>query len=54
VLVGENPLTTIRFREGAEEPMGAPIEEGGAPGADGGKGSTHRPYSFQQRAKKKV
>lgn len=51
VLVGENPLTTIKFREGSEEPMGAPLEEGGDP-AKGG--STHRPYSFQQRAKKKV
>jgi serine/threonine protein kinase len=53
VLVGENPLNEIRFREGAEEPGGAPLEEGGGPG-DGGKSATHRPYSFQQRAKKKV
>lgn len=52
VLVGENPLTTIRFREGAEEPLGAPLEEGAA-GTEGGKSATHRPYSFQQRAKKK-
>lgn len=51
VLVGENPLTAIRFREGAEEPMGAPLDEDG----DGGdkKGPTHRPYSFQQRRGKK-
>ena len=52
VLVGENPLTSIRFREGAEEPMGAPLDEDGEPG-DGKKGPTHRPYSFQQRRGKK-
>ncbi len=51
VLVGENPLTTIRFREGAEEPLGAPLDE---EGGDGDKKPTHRPYSFQQRAKKKI
>ena len=50
VLVGENPLTSIRFREGAEEPMGAPLDEDG----DGdSKKPTHRPYSFQQRRGKK-
>ena len=50
VLVGENPLTAIRFREGSEEPMGAPLDDD----ADGDKkGPTHRPYSFQQRRGKK-
>jgi serine/threonine protein kinase len=53
VLVGENPLTSIRFREGAEEPMGAPIEGEGAEGDDK-KGPSHRPYSFQQRRNKKL
>jgi eukaryotic-like serine/threonine-protein kinase len=49
VLVGENPLTAIRFREGSEEPMGAPLDDD-----DGDKkGPTHRPYSFQQRRGKK-
>ena len=51
VLVGENPLTTIKFREGAEEPMGVPVDEGGG-GDKGGGGPTHRPYSFQQRKKR--
>ena len=50
VLVGENPLTSIRFREGSEEPMGAPLDDDG----DGDKkGPVHRPYSFQQRRGKK-
>lgn len=52
VLVGENPLTSIRFREGAEEPMGAPLDDDGE-GGDGKKGPAHRPYSFQQRRGKK-
>ena len=51
VLVGENPLTAIRFREGAEEPMGAPLDEDGE--ASDKKAPTHRPYSFQQRRGKK-
>jgi len=50
VLGGENPLTAIRFREGSEEPLGAPLDEEGD--ADK-KGPTHRPYSFQQRRGKK-
>ncbi len=54
VLVGENPLTAIRFREGSEEPLGAPIEGGETPDGDDKKGPTHRPYSFQQRRNKKV
>jgi hypothetical protein len=51
VLVGENPLSAIKFRPGAEEPMvGSPVEEG----EDGDKKSGHRPYSFQQRRNKKI
>jgi hypothetical protein len=50
VLVGDNPLDHIKFREGAEAPMGTPLDEGGEPG----KQPMHRPYSFQQRAKKKI
>jgi serine/threonine protein kinase len=57
VLVQENPLNAIRFREGAEEPL-PPVEEGaaGAVGDDAAPkaSAAHRPYSFQQRAKKKV
>lgn len=52
VLVGENPLTAIRFRDGAEEPGGAPLDEDGNV-ADDKKGPVHRPYSFQQRRGKK-
>jgi len=56
VLVGENPLTSIRFREGSEEPMGTPVDGEGGEGDDKGKGTgpTHRPYSFQQRRNKKI
>lgn len=52
VLVGENPLTAIRFREGSEEPMGTALDDDGS-GGDDKKGPTHRPYSFQQRRGKK-
>ena len=49
VLVGESPLSTVKFRPGAEEPLtGTPVE--GADDDD--KKSGHRPYSFQQRRKK--
>ena len=51
VLVQENPLNAIKFREGAEEPL-PPVEESEVEGTS--KGPVHRPYSFQQRAKKKV
>ena len=58
VLVGENPLTSIRFREGSEEPMGTPVDGEGGEGDDKSKGAgtgpTHRPYSFQQRRNKKI
>jgi hypothetical protein len=54
VLVGENPLTTIKFREGAEEPLGEPLVEGedGEKKPAGAGQPTHRPYSFQQRKKR--
>jgi hypothetical protein len=49
VLVGESPLSSIKFRPGAEEPLaGTPVEEG----EDGDKKAL-RPYSFQQRRNKK-
>src|SRR5262249_19098465 len=52
VLVGDSPLSAIKFRPGAEEPLaGTPVDD-----ADDGdkKGSSHRPYSFQQRRNKKI
>jgi hypothetical protein len=54
VLVGENPLTTIKVREGAEEPLGEPLVEGedGEKKPAGAGQPTHRPYSFQQRKKR--
>ena len=49
VLVQESPLSAVKFRAGAEEPIaGTPLEEGDAESKGGG----HRPYSFQQRRKK--
>jgi serine/threonine protein kinase len=52
VLVGDSPLSSIKFRPGAEEPItGTPVEGGDD---DDKKGSSHRPYSFQQRRNKKV
>ncbi|HVK87980.1 MAG TPA: serine/threonine-protein kinase [Kofleriaceae bacterium] len=49
VLVGESPLSSIKFRPGAEEPLvGTPVDDG----EDGDK-KTVRPYSFQQRRNKK-
>jgi len=52
VLVGDSPLSSIKFRPGAEEPItGTPVEEGDD---DGKKGPSHRPYSFQQRRNKKI
>lgn len=51
VLVGESPLSTIKFRPGAEEPLaGTPVDEG----EDADKKASHRPYSFQQRRNKKA
>jgi len=60
VLVAENPLKDIKFREG-ESPLGSdPVSESPKldedpddTGGDGGKkGSKHRPYSYQQRRKR--
>ena len=52
VLVADSPLSSIKFRPGAEEPLaGTPVDDDG----DGDKkGPSHRPYSFQQRRNKKV
>jgi hypothetical protein len=51
VLAAESPLSNIKFRPGAEEPLaGTPVE--GEEGDD--KGKSHRPYSFQQRRNKKI
>jgi serine/threonine protein kinase len=51
VLVGDSPLSSIKFRPGAEEPItGTPID---GMDDDEKKGSSHRPYSFQQRRNKK-
>ena len=48
----ESPLSSIKFRPGAEEPLaGTPVDEGGD---DDKKGGSHRPYSFQQRRNKKI
>ncbi|HWO21119.1 MAG TPA: serine/threonine-protein kinase [Kofleriaceae bacterium] len=53
VLVGDSPLSAIKFRAGAEEPIvGTPIEGGDDDDKKGGP--SHRPYSFQQRRNKKI
>ncbi len=44
VLVGDNPLAQVRFRPGAEDAMGVPLD---------GDAGGHRPYSFQQRRSSK-
>jgi hypothetical protein len=50
VLVAESPLSQVKFRAGAEEPLvGTPVMDGGD---DDDKKGGHRPYSFQQRRKK--
>jgi eukaryotic-like serine/threonine-protein kinase len=50
VLVAESPLSNVKFRAGAEEPLvGTPVVDGGD---DDDKKGGHRPYSFQQRRKK--
>ncbi len=52
VLVGDSPLSAIKFRPGAEEPItGTPVDD---EDGDGKKGPSHRPYSFQQRRNKKI
>jgi hypothetical protein len=50
VLVAESPLSSVKFRAGAEEPLvGTPVIDGND---DDDKKGGHRPYSFQQRRKK--
>ncbi|MGE0550413.1 MAG: serine/threonine-protein kinase [Kofleriaceae bacterium] len=52
VVVGEGPLSSIKFKPGAAEPLvGTPVEAEEDPDPDK-KG--HRPYSFQQRRNKKL
>jgi serine/threonine protein kinase len=51
VLVGDSPLSAIKFRPGAEEPVvGTPVDGDG----EDKEGSSRRPYSFQQRRNKKI
>ena len=53
VLAGESPLSSIKFRPGAEEPLaGTPVDENGDDDKKGGP--SLRPYSFQQRRNKKI
>jgi serine/threonine protein kinase len=58
VLVAENPIEQIKFREGAESPTETAVDgdksddDGDKTGGDDDKGSKHRPYSFQQRRKR--
>lgn len=53
VLVADNPLDTIKFRdsEGEGGASGGSVGDGSGDDDDK-KGPTHRPYSFQQRRKK--
>jgi serine/threonine protein kinase len=52
VLVGESPLSNVKFREGSEQPLsGTPVGEGGE-SDDDKKAGGHRPFSFTQRRKK--
>ena len=49
VLVGDSPLSSIKFRPGAEEPLvGTPVEEGGD---DDKKGPSHRRNSSSSAGK---
>jgi serine/threonine protein kinase len=52
VLVGESPLSAIKFRAGAEDPSAGTPVDGDEDGDK--KGPSHRPYSFQQRRNKKI
>jgi len=49
VLVTANPMESIKFRPGAEEPLAGTPVEGDEDGDK--KGGGHRPYSFQRRKK---
>jgi serine/threonine protein kinase len=52
ILVGESPLSAVKFREGSEQPVsGTPVGEGGDD-EDKKGGGGHRPFSFTQRRKK--
>ncbi len=56
VLVAENPLDNIKFREGHEQPPEELIAgDGNGSASDDArnKGPSYRPYSFQQRQKQK-
>jgi serine/threonine protein kinase len=53
VLVGDNPLSQIKFREGSEPPVAGVPLDGNEEGDDRNR-PTHRPYSFQQRRNKKI
>lgn len=50
VLVAQNPLEQIKFREGDDPTAGTALP--GAAAGDPAKGGTHRPYSYQQRRKR--
>lgn len=53
VLAGDSPMASIKFRPGAEDAlMGTPLEQSDDGDEDPDKGSSRRPYSFQQRRKK--
>ena len=52
VLVGDSLLSAVKFKPGSEDPnMGAPLD---GDSDDDKRGSSHRPYSFQQRRNKKI
>jgi serine/threonine protein kinase len=51
ILVGESPLSTVKFREGTEPPLaGTPVGDGG----EEKSGSGHRPFSFSAQRRKKI
>ena len=54
VLVGDSPLSSIKFRPGAEDPSAGTPVNGGDDGDKDGDKPSHRPYSFQQRRNKKL
>ena len=52
VLVGDSLLSGVKFKPGTEDPnVGAPLD---GELDDDKRGSSHRPYSFQQRRNKKI
>jgi hypothetical protein len=55
VLVQENPLANIRFRDGGDEPLGTPVGDGDTEDSGDRKAAAvPRPYSFQARRNKKL